>query len=98
MAILTVNLAVCTVFPVITIWPVTELLRPTAVWAWPTRTSWTRYPTCEPEPAFHEPATESESSCAEPEPEPEPEPELALWLAPALRLSGAGVLPSTKWK
>ena len=41
-AILTVKLAVFTVVPLITICPVTELLRPTAVCDWPPRISLTR--------------------------------------------------------
>ena len=87
----TVKLAVVTVVtvvPAMTSWPVTELLRPTAVWDCPARISWTRYPTCEPEPTRHAPATGAAAAG------PVPEPGAAL----APRLSRAGALPSTKWK
>jgi hypothetical protein len=50
----------------------------------------TRYPTCEPEPTFHEPATGAGLPWAG--------LALALRVVPELRLRGAGVLPSTKWK
>src|SRR5580658_885773 len=95
-AICTVNVADATVEPLITMCPVTELVRPTATFFWPTSTSFTRYPTTDPAPTRQFPETG-----AKPEPElaegcGAPVGELGV-LGCELRESGAGAGPSMKW-
>src|ERR1035441_4815880 len=53
----TVNVPAVTLVPLIVRWPVTDFVRPTAVWLCPASTSLTRYPTSEPLPIVQVPAT-----------------------------------------
>jgi hypothetical protein len=86
----TLNVAALTVVPWMVTCPVTDWLRPTAVVLWPSSTSFTRYPTVEPEPTVHVPATEVVVVVAG-----EPPPDVAEAVG-ELRLSAAGALPLKK--
>src|SRR5262249_14573637 len=89
-AIGTRKLAAVTMLPLMTRWPVIWLVRPTAVVFWPRRTSFTRYPACDPAATRQGPARDAAVGLAGRD-----EP---AGLAPGVRrLSGAGAGPSMKW-
>src|ERR1700734_837484 len=85
----TVKVAAAAVVAVMVRWPVTDEVRPTAVWLCPASTSFTRYPTTEPLATVQVPAAGPDETVWP--------PAEADALAVALRLSGAGALPSMKW-
>jgi hypothetical protein len=88
----TLNVAALTVVPWMVMCPVTEWLRPTAVVLWPSSTSFTRYPTVEPEPMVQVPATEVVVVVVV----DAPPPDVAEAVGVELRLSAAGALPLKK--
>src|ERR1700733_10349745 len=80
----TVNVPAVTLVPLMVRCPVTDVVRPTAVWLCPASTSLTRYPTSQPFEIAQVPAAGAAEVAG-------PAPELdALALALLLRLSGAG--------
>ena len=89
----TVKLASVTVVPLTIIDPEIELVRPTAAWLWPKRTSFTRYPTIEPVAMFQVP---SAATLAWPDPDPVV-PAVDDVAEGVVSASGAGADPSTKW-
>ena len=87
----TVKLACVTVVPLTTMEPVTALVRPTAAWPWPKRTSLTRYPTIEPVAMFQVPSVATFGGFGFVVPEADEATEGVL------RTRGTGAEPATKW-